>query len=1465
MEKIINKRTFRILCGAFAAHFLIACGGGGDGATGGDDTTVSPKPTVSISATPTAIEIGESTGLTWNSSNATSCSASGAWSGDKSLTGSENSNVFDTAGNYEFQLTCNGAGGEAEASLQITVAESASPGTTEYPNILLIIADDMGKDATNGFSEGQIKPTTPRLDEIADRGLSFNNFWSSPSCIQTRASMITGKYGINTDVKWVGDELDPEEVTLQSHINTLTNERYSTAVVGKWHLSGADPAFNPESSGIDFYSGIISGQVEDYYEWQMSEDGAISIQTEYSTTKLTDIAIDWIAQQQNDKPWFMWMAYNAPHTPFHVPPSSMHSQGDLPPYEEGMEALPYYLAAIEAMDYQIGRLLDSIPEKELENTVIIVMADNGTPSTVAQYPYRQGSSKGSVYQGGINVPLFVTGKDVTRSGLIENLASATDLFSTISEIAGITEPNIHDSLSLKPLFNADVHIRDYQYTEKEDGDVDIWAISNGEYKLIINADGTKQLYHLVNDPYEESDLVSAGTLSATEQAIIAELESELNNIRNTEQNFPDEFNSGMALLNDTGIGFGSNESNNGSNCSTTITGTDGSSLQQDCSQGRSATVNSNTDGQGGFDFTRINADGSVYNGNGNYSSEPWACVRDDRTGLLWEVKTHDNGIHDATNFYRWGGLTAKDRDNVDREGDYYDDWNDLIISTNESNFCGYSDWRVPDNTQFMSLVNFGNGFGPFSFKIDQDYFPNATGDFYWTSSPYRGAHSEFYAWAFQLAFGNNKNLQRYQASALRLVRVMDPFNNSVEQTPYTRYEVHDDGTVTDLETNLMWAQCVAGLSGMVCDSGTAEKMDWAVALEHAQNSELAGHNDWRLPNIKELFSLVDFNRVEPAINLDVFPATTVEYTWSSSPMIDFAQDAWFVNFKAGLNWFKGRSSTHLVRMVRAGADDSALADIDVQNGLAIDEDDRLGTPASAVDPVDVHAQVLINEQGYTGDPTTGRNLPNINDNKPQLGKALFYSKRLSGEYDTACASCHHPMLGGGDNLSWPVGYDAVDVFHNFSSNTLGSGRYFNGNDSNEIFGYPVIGRNAPTIFNIGLLDRGLFWDARVESISNTAGARGTDAGIITPDSANFNTVDNNIPAGASLANAQSRFPTVNHNEMRGDEPLTDNANQAYRDMLATRFQGDADWEALFQTAYGDTDINFDRIAEALAAFEESMVFADNPWQEYVAALRGDAGANIEVITPDEKVGAVLFMTAGDEGGAACSQCHSGDSFTDGEFHAIGLGQVGPGNGDSSSFPPVNNSDFGRLNVSGDAGDTYHFRTSPLLNITKTGPYMHNGALSTLRQVMDVYGNPGGAMNDLLGVGTILDGNATFNELGNAGYCELTSITDIMEKTGEVCEQVYNNMNPDAFNNTRILFRQTFDETVSNSPAPEIDINTEQSDKVIQFMGALTDPCVTDRTCMQPWIIDVSNWTTHPDYNDNPNWILIGEDKDGNKL
>ena len=114
----MNKRTFRLLCSVFAAHFFVACGGSGDGTSGGSETTVPTTPTVSLSVNPASITIGESTGLTWTSNYATSCTASGAWSGDRSLNGSEQSNTFDTAGNYNFELKCIGDGAEATANLR---------------------------------------------------------------------------------------------------------------------------------------------------------------------------------------------------------------------------------------------------------------------------------------------------------------------------------------------------------------------------------------------------------------------------------------------------------------------------------------------------------------------------------------------------------------------------------------------------------------------------------------------------------------------------------------------------------------------------------------------------------------------------------------------------------------------------------------------------------------------------------------------------------------------------------------------------------------------------------------------------------------------------------------------------------------------------------------------------------------------------------------------------------------------------------------------------------------------------------------------------------------------------------------------------------------------------------------------------------------------------------------------------
>jgi len=164
---------------------------------------------------------------------------------------------------------------------------------TGTPNILLIIADDLGKDAINGFSEGSIKPQTPHLDSVRNAGMSFSNFWTNPTCTPTRSSIITGKYGYRTGVKWAGDELPPTETSLQQYITDRTSDKYASAVVGKWHLSENNATANPEDFGIDYYTGLIRGAADDYYQWQLTEDGSTSLQASYITEFFTDKAIDW--------------------------------------------------------------------------------------------------------------------------------------------------------------------------------------------------------------------------------------------------------------------------------------------------------------------------------------------------------------------------------------------------------------------------------------------------------------------------------------------------------------------------------------------------------------------------------------------------------------------------------------------------------------------------------------------------------------------------------------------------------------------------------------------------------------------------------------------------------------------------------------------------------------------------------------------------------------------------------------------------------------------------------------------------------------------------------------------------------------------------------------------------------------------------------------------------------------------
>ncbi len=395
---------------------------------------------------------------------------------------------------------------------------------SDKPNILLIIADDMGIDVTNGYQDNDRMPTTPNLDALRTNGLTFLNTWSAPQCTPSRASIMSGKYGIKTGVMRPPGNLNIEHTSLFAKISETTNNAYAGAVIGKWHISHPVDYNHPNQHGIDHYEGLFTSSVEDYYSWDKVVNGSLTKSKEYVTTDLTNDAIQWIEDQ--DDPWFLWLAHVAPHSPFHIPPEGLYS------VENTSNNLGKYLAAIEAMDHEIGRLLDSMDEETRENTVILFVGDNGTPGGVIQH-FSTNHSKGSLYEGGVRVPLIVAGKNVTRLNETEgHLIHVTDLYATILEIAGHSvNGGTNNSLSFKPLLSCEIELdREFVYTDYREGDILSWAIRNTDYKLIENDTGLMEFYKISEDILEENNLV--GSLTNEETALLLAMQSEMEVIRN---------------------------------------------------------------------------------------------------------------------------------------------------------------------------------------------------------------------------------------------------------------------------------------------------------------------------------------------------------------------------------------------------------------------------------------------------------------------------------------------------------------------------------------------------------------------------------------------------------------------------------------------------------------------------------------------------------------------------------------------------------------------------------------------------------------------------------------------------------------------------------------------------------------------------------------------------------------------
>ena len=447
---------------------------------------------------------------------------------------------------------------------------------------------------------------------------------------------------------------------------------------------------------------------------------------------------------------------------------------------------------------------------------------------------------------------------------------------------------------------------------------------------------------------------------------------------------------------------------------------------------------------------------------------------------------------------------------------------------------------------------------------------------------------------------------------------------------------------------------------------------------------------------------------------------------------------------------------------------------------ACSSDEESGTDAAL--------RSLIRTHGLTGDPAAGLDLPSVDEPLAQLGLKLFFSKSLGGDRDSACVSCHHPVLGGGDGLALSIGVGANE------DDLLGPGRSHPDGDL-------TIPRNAPTTFNLALWEKGLFWDSRVENLE--------DGGIRTPDT-EYGSAD--AEAGDTISAAQTRFPVTSADEMRGFDFVLDGTNAEVRTALEARLTDDGNWASEFEAAYGSPEITYDRIAEAIAAYEDSQVFTDTPWRAYV---QGDNDA----ISEPAKRGALLFFRGTEEGGANCATCHSGDFFTDEGFHSICAPQIGRGKGDGTTTT----NDFGRARETADRNERYSFRTSTLLNVSATGPYLHSGAYDNLADVVRHHLDPQAAIERFDPSSVPLAASDDFDR-------NTQEMLDFLEVSGRAIE----------------FFDAPFDHTA------------EQIEDLVAFLGTLTDPCVVDRDCLAPWIAD-------PLTDDVDGHLLVAVDQEGSHL
>jgi arylsulfatase A-like enzyme len=411
----------------------------------------------------------------------------------------------------------------------------------EPTNVLLVIGDDVGVDLVHCYGEA-FAPPTPTIDSLAAHGVLFRNVYSQPVCSPTRAGILTGRYNFRTGIGVVIQTDLPEyalaldEITLPELLNAGKPGTLHCSAIGKWHLSSPlnGDTFNPNLQGFEWFSGTLDNFTngESYFAHNKVVNGVVTQSTTYATTEQVDDALARI--QVMPEPWFCYLAFNAPHRPFHKPPSNLHTYTlSGPPLATAPD---HARAAVQAMDTELGRLLASIDPTVLEHTTIIFVGDNGTSQEVVLPPFLPNQSKGTLYEGGVNVPMIVSGHHVDAFGVDCNaFINTVDLFPTIAALLGkdvdgeLSDDRPIDGVSVLPYLGDPTHapLRQWVYADKFEpngpGPYTSMGrmIRDARWKLITRDGGGDQFYDMQGLALEGPDLLDGQLNNEQETAYLA--------------------------------------------------------------------------------------------------------------------------------------------------------------------------------------------------------------------------------------------------------------------------------------------------------------------------------------------------------------------------------------------------------------------------------------------------------------------------------------------------------------------------------------------------------------------------------------------------------------------------------------------------------------------------------------------------------------------------------------------------------------------------------------------------------------------------------------------------------------------------------------------------------------------------------------------------------------------------------